>query len=63
MGKDDVELFMCYSITLRDYLYQHGLRYKVAAINPNSQHMFWLYIKTEKLKQLLTSYSKQKSTN
>ena len=61
MDKDDIEVYMCYSITLRDYLYQHGMRYKVAAVNPNSNKMFWLYIKTDKLKQLLTSYSNEKS--
>lgn len=60
MDKDDIEVYMCYSITLRDYLYQHGMRYKVAAVNPNSNKMFWLYIKTDKLKQLLTSYSNEK---
>ena len=61
MNKDDVEVYMCYSITLRDYLYQHGMRYKVAAINPNSNKMFWLYIKTDEFKKLLTDYSNERS--
>ena len=50
-------LYCCYSINLRNYLYQHGLRYELAALNPNSKKLFWVYIKTEKLDKLLTEWS------
>jgi len=53
----DVELYCCYSINLRDYLQQHGLRYKLAALNPNSKKLFWIYIKTNELDRLLTEWS------
>ena len=56
----DTNLYCCYSIKLRDYLYQHGLRYKLAALNPNSQKLFWVYIKTEELDKLLTEWSTNK---
>ena len=50
-------LYCCYSMNLRNYLYQHGLRYELAALNPNSKKLFWVYIKTEKLDKLLTEWS------
>lgn len=51
------KLYCCYSINLRDYLYKNGLRYELAALNPNSQKLFWVYIKTKKLDELLTKWS------
>ena len=51
------KLYCCYSLNLRDYLYENGLRYELAALNPNSQKLFWIYIKTEKLDELLTRWS------
>ena len=53
-------LYCCYSINLRNYLYSHGLRYELAALNPNSKKLFWIYMKTEKLDMLLTQWSIKK---
>ena len=44
----------------RNYLYENGLRYELAALNPNSQKLFWVYIKTEKLDELLAKWSAKK---
>lgn len=55
----DVELYCCYSINLRDYLRENGLRYKLAALNPNSKNLFWVYVKNEKLNDLLKKWSSQ----
>ena len=55
-----VELYCCYSLPLRNYLYENGLRYKLAALNPNSQKLFWVYIKDEKLNNLLNKWSANK---
>ena len=41
----DVELYCCYSLPLRNFLYENGLRYKLAALNPNSKKLFWVYVK------------------
>ena len=30
----NVDLYCCYSLPLRNFLYDHGLRYKLAALNP-----------------------------
>ena len=53
----DIELYCCYSLPLRRYLCDNGLRYKLAALNPNSKKMFWVYIKDEKLNILLNQWS------
>ena len=54
---NDVKLYSCYSLPLRKYLYDNGVEYELAALNPNSKSLFWIYIKTEKLyKQLIDKY-------
>lgn len=59
---DNVELYCCYSLNLREYLYKNGLRYKIAALNPNSKSLFWVYVKDEKLDKLLNEWSANKQT-
>ena len=56
----DVELYCCYSLQLRNFLYENGLRYKLAALNPNSKKLFWVYVKTKKLDELLDRWSANK---
>lgn len=56
----DVDLYCCYSLPLRNYLNKSGLRYKLAALNPNSKKLFWVYVKDEKLDELLTEWSSVK---
>ncbi len=57
---DNVELYCCYSLNLRNYLYENGMRYKLAALNPNSKSLFWVYVKNEKLDKLLSAWSVNK---
>lgn len=57
-----VELYCCYSINLRNFLYKNNLKYKLAALNPNSKKLFWVYIKDEKLDKLLSEWSDSKQT-
>lgn len=63
MEKNNVELFFCYSVELRNYLYQQHIKYRVAAINPNSQKMFWMYIKDDALDKALNNYRIKKPIN
>ena len=56
----DIELYCCYSLNLREFLYNNGLRYKLAALNPNSKSLFWVYVKNEKLDKLLNEWSANK---
>jgi hypothetical protein len=55
-----MELYYCYSLNLRNYLYKNGLRYKLCALNPNSYKRFWVYVKDEKLNMLLNEWSSTK---
>ena len=61
-NKENVELYCCYSLNLREFLYNNGVRYKLAALNPNSKSLFWVYVKNEKLDKLLTEWSINKET-
>lgn len=56
----DVKLYCCYSLPLRNYLYKNGLRYKLAALNPNNNNLFWVYVKDKKLDELLDRWSTKK---
>ena len=62
MNINDIELYCCYSLNLREFLYKNGLRYKLAALNPNSKSLFWVYVKDEKLDKLLNEWSANKNT-
>jgi hypothetical protein len=56
----NVELYCCYSINLRNYLNKNGLRYELAALNPNSKELFWVYVKNKELDKLLDKWSTKK---
>lgn len=60
---NNVELYCCYSLNLREFLYKNGMRYKLAALNPNSKSLFWVYVKNEKLDKLLNEWSMNKKTS
>lgn len=57
---NNVELYCCYSLNLREFLYKNGMRYKLAALNPNSKSLFWVYVKDDKLDKLLNEWSANK---
>lgn len=61
--KENIELYCCYSLNLREFLYDNGMRYKLAALNPNSKSLFWVYVKNEKLDKLLSEWSANKQIN
>lgn len=57
---ENVQLYTCYSLNLRNYLYDNGIKYKLAARNPNSNKLFWVYVKDKKLDELLTKWATKK---
>ena len=59
---NNTELYCCYSLNLREFLYKNDVRYKLAALNPNSKSLFWVYIKDEKLDKLLSEWSANKQS-
>lgn len=54
------QLYCCYSLNLRNFLYENGIKYELCTLNPNSKNMFWIYIRTEKLNKLLDKWSANK---
>lgn len=56
----DVKLYTCYSLPLRNYLKNNGMKYELVALNPNSKKLFWVYIKTKELDKLLNEWSANK---
>lgn len=54
------KLYCCYSVQVRDYLYKNGVKYDICALNPNTNNMFWAYIRTERLDKLLNEWSSGK---
>lgn len=52
----DVQLFPCYSVKLKQYLINEGLKYKIVALNPNNHKAFWVFIDDEHLKQALIKW-------
>ncbi len=50
------KIYCCYSLPLRNFLFKNNLRYELAALNPNSKKLFWIYIKNDKLDRLLTQW-------
>lgn len=56
----DVSLYCCYSVDVRNFLKNNGVRYKIVAENPNSHKIFWVYVRDEKLDRLLNEWSAMK---
>lgn len=54
------KLYCCYSVLLRDFLKNNGVRYDVCGLNPNNHQMFWAYIRDDKLDKLLIKWSDAK---
>lgn len=52
-------LYCCYSVPLRDYLISNGLKYEICAKNPNNDNLMWIFIRTERLSELLDKWSKR----
>ena len=56
----DIRLYCCYSLTLRNYLIENGLRYKIVAKNPNTLKDFWVFVRDKKLDILLNDWTANK---
>lgn len=51
------KLYCCYSVPLRNFLSENGIRYELCAKNPNSNILMWIYAKIDNLNQQLTKWS------
>jgi hypothetical protein len=54
------KLYCCYSVDLRNFLQKKHVKYEICGLNPNNKRMFWVYIRDEKLNNLLTEWSNLK---
>ena len=56
------KLYCCFSVPLRDYLSENGIRYDMCALNEKTHKTMWIYIRTDKLNNLLKTWSLRKPT-
>ena len=54
------KLYCCFSVPLRDYLSENGIRYDMCALNEKTHKTMWIYIRTDKLNNLLKTWSLRK---
>ena len=52
--------FYCYSMNLKKFLMDNGLRYEWVDTNPKSNKLYYKFERTEELNNLLTQWSKGK---
>lgn len=57
---EDKPLFVCYSLPLRDFLFENGIRYEVGGKSINTDKPFWVYVRCEKLNTLLNTWSSRR---
>ena len=50
-------IYVCYSIPLRNFLYKNGIKYEVCGINPQSKKMFWCFCKNKELNKYLNIWT------
>lgn len=51
------KLYCCYSVPLMNYLTQHNVEYELVALNKKTKCTMWIYLKNEKLDNLLKEWS------
>lgn len=49
-------LFVCYSLPLRDFLISSGLRYEIIGLNPKTHKTFWVFIRCNELNKKLDKW-------
>ncbi|MEG2289613.1 MAG: hypothetical protein RSC24_06560 [Clostridium sp.] len=56
---DDL-LFICYSIKLKEEFEIYKVKHKVKGFNQKTNRNFWVYVKTDKVKEILINWSENK---
>lgn len=54
------KIYCCFSMNLKNFLSDNGVRYKLEALSKSTHKTFWLYIVNDKLNQLLTEWTMKK---
>ena len=55
--KENKKLYCCYSLPLMKFLSNNDIKYELVALNKNTQCTMWIYVKNEKLNNLLNEWS------
>lgn len=50
-------IYCCYSLALRNFLTKYGVHYEIVGLNPNTNQMFWAYLRTKKLNSALNLWT------
>lgn len=50
-------LYCCFSRPLVNFLSENNIRYEMSALSEKTHKTMWIYIKTEKLNELLKQWS------
>lgn len=53
-------IYCCYSMNLKNFLSENGVRYELEALSKSTHKTFWLYILDEKLDELLKEWAARK---
>lgn len=56
----DSRLYCCFSVPLRDFLTENGVRYDMCALNEKTHKTMWIYVRTSKLNKILETWSLRK---
>lgn len=51
------KIYCCFSMNLKNFLSDNGIRYEIEALSKSTHKTFWVYIVDDKLNQLLTQWS------
>lgn len=52
----DKPYYICYSLPLRDFLIENGMKYDICGKNCRTDNPFWVYMMNEKLDKLLDQW-------
>ena len=50
------DIYRCYSVNLQQFMFIHGVRYFLIAIDVVTNKKFWAYEKTDNFKKLLQQW-------
>lgn len=53
-------IYCCFSLNLKNYLSENGVRYELEALSKSTYKTFWLYVIDERLQELLQEWAARK---
>ncbi|WP_297136140.1 hypothetical protein [Terrisporobacter sp.] len=51
-------VYICYDANQKKYLIEHGERYYVCGLNPTNKRTFWVFMRNDKLNDLITEWNR-----